>query len=66
MNANELADAIQETEPYYSTDYKLFDRAATMLRQQQAKIEMLEKMNVRLKEVIEKRIDIDNALSRMK
>ena len=34
MNANELADALQETEPYYSTDYKLFDKAATMLRQQ--------------------------------
>ena len=41
MNANELADALQETEPYYSTDYKLFDKAATMLRQQQAKIEAL-------------------------
>jgi len=41
MNANELADALQETEPYYSTDYKLFDQAATMLRQQQAKIEQL-------------------------
>jgi len=41
MNANELADALQETEPYYSTDYKLFDNAATMLRQQQAEIEAL-------------------------
>jgi len=41
MNANELADALQETEPYYSTDYKLFDKAATMLRQQQAEIESL-------------------------
>jgi len=38
MNANELADALQETEPYYSTDYKLFDKAATMLRQQQAEL----------------------------
>jgi len=36
VNANELADALQETEPYYSTDYKLFDKAATMLRQLQA------------------------------
>ena len=36
MNANELADALQETEPYYSTDYKLFDQAASMLRKQQA------------------------------
>ena len=41
MNANELADALQETEPYYSTDYKLFDKAATMLRQQQAEIKAL-------------------------
>jgi hypothetical protein len=41
VNANELADALQETEPYYSTDYKLFDQAATMLRQQQAEIEAL-------------------------
>ena len=41
MNANELADALQETEPYYSTDYKLFDQAATMLRQQQAEIQAL-------------------------
>ena len=41
MNANKLADALQETEPYYSTDYKLFDQAATMLRQQQAEIEAL-------------------------
>ena len=41
MNANELADALQETEPYYSTDYKLFDQAATTLRQQQAEIERL-------------------------
>ena len=43
MNANELADALQETEPYYSTDYKLFDQAAIMLRQQQAEIEALKK-----------------------
>lgn len=34
MNAYELADALQETEPYYSTDYKLFDNAANMIRQQ--------------------------------
>jgi len=43
MNANELADALQETEPYYSTDYKLFDQAATMLRQQQEQIKALRK-----------------------
>jgi hypothetical protein len=44
MNANELADALQETEPYYSTDYKLFDNAATMLRQQQAEIDALKQI----------------------
>lgn len=46
MNANQLADALQETEPYYSTDYKLFDKAATMLRQQAEEIEQL-KLNLR-------------------
>ena len=43
MNAHELADALQETEPYYSTDYKLFDNAANMLRQQADRIAELEK-----------------------
>jgi hypothetical protein len=43
MNAYELADALQETEPYYSTDYKLFDNAANMLRQQADRIAELEK-----------------------
>jgi len=46
MNANELADALQETEPYYSTDYKLFDKAATMLRQQQEKLTKYELRHV--------------------
>jgi len=62
MNANELADALQETEPYYSTDYKLFDKAATMLRQQQAEIEALKNKiksyenlgNMMLDELLEK------------
>ena len=44
MNAYELADALQETEPYYPTDYKLFDNAATMLRQQANRIAELEKL----------------------
>ncbi len=39
MNAYELADKLQETEPYYSTDYKLFDKAAAMLCQQADRIE---------------------------
>jgi hypothetical protein len=39
----ELADELQETEPYYSTDYKLFDKAASMLRQQADRIAELEK-----------------------
>ena len=43
MNAYELADALQETEPYYPTDYKLFDNAATMLRQQADLIRNLQK-----------------------
>ena len=38
MNAYELADTLQETEPYYSTDYKLFDNAAAMLRKQAERI----------------------------
>ena len=46
MNANELADALQETEPYYSTDYKLFNKAATMLRQQQEKLTKYELSHV--------------------
>ena len=59
MNANELADALQETEPYYSTDYKLFDKAATMLRQQQAEIEALKSLNTLMKDAIQKRIEMD-------
>lgn len=43
MNAYELADTLQETEPYYSTDYKLFDNAAAMLRQQADRIKELER-----------------------
>ena len=43
MNAYELADALQETEPYYPTDYKLFDNAANMLRQQADLIRNLQK-----------------------
>ena len=53
MNANELADALQETEPYYSTDYKLFDKAATMLRQQQEEIEALKSKTLTDNEIIE-------------
>lgn len=53
MNANELADALQETEPYYSTDYKLFDNAAAMLRQQQEQINNLEQWQKRQLDVIE-------------
>lgn len=41
MTPYELADALQETEPYYSTDYKLFDKAAFMLRNQQTQIDRL-------------------------
>jgi hypothetical protein len=41
MNAYELADTLQETEAYYSTDYKLFDKAAAMLRKLQAERDKL-------------------------
>ena len=44
MNAYELADKLQETEPYYATDYKLFDKAAAMLRKQADRIAELEKL----------------------
>ncbi len=44
LNGYELADELQETEPYYSTDYKLFDKAAAMLRQQADRIAELEKL----------------------
>ncbi len=47
MNAYELADELQETEPYYSTDYKLFDKSANMLRQQADRIAELEKEKIR-------------------
>ena len=53
MNANGLADALQETEPYYSTDYNLFDQAATTLRQQQAEIEALKAKTLTDEEIYE-------------
>lgn len=63
MNANELADALQETEPYYSTDYKLFDLAATMLRQQQNQIAELEIGLKNVWKVVEnKQAEIDRAV----
>jgi len=43
MTAYELADALQQTEPYYLEDDKLFDNAANMLRQQADRIAELEK-----------------------
>jgi hypothetical protein len=59
MNANELADALQETEPYYSTDYKLFDKAATMLRQQAKELDEAGHMIGVLREYIS---DLENGL----
>ena len=41
MNANELADALKDMESGWFDDLTL-QQAATMLRQQQAEIEMLE------------------------
>ena len=43
MTAYELADALQQTEPYYLEDDKLFDKSAAMLRQQADRIAELEK-----------------------
>jgi|LakMenEpi03Aug12_release.lakeMendotaPanAssembly.Ray.scaffolds.fasta_scaffold383425_2 cell fate (sporulation/competence/biofilm development) regulator YlbF (YheA/YmcA/DUF963 family) len=70
MNANELADALQETEPYYSTDYKLFDKAATMLRQQAKELDeaghMIGVLREQLQEEIQARADaLDDLNSRM-
>ena len=70
MEANELADALQETEPYYSTDYKLFDKAATMLRQQQAELTeaggMIGVLREQLQEEIQARADaLDDLNNRM-
>jgi cell fate (sporulation/competence/biofilm development) regulator YlbF (YheA/YmcA/DUF963 family) len=70
MNANELADALQETEPYYSTDYKLFDKAAAMLRQQAKELDeaghMIGVLREQLQEEIQARADaLDDLNSRM-
>lgn len=54
MTAYELADALQETEPYYSTDYKLFDNAANILRQQADRIAHLEMLVANRNEIIDK------------
>jgi methionine synthase II (cobalamin-independent) len=69
MNANELADALQETEPYYSTDYKLFDKAAAMLRQQAKELDeaghMIGVLREQLQEEIQARADaLDDLNSR--
>ena len=70
MNANELADALQETEPYYSTDYKLFDKAATMLRQQAKELDeaghMIGVLREQLQEEIQARANaLDDLNNRM-
>lgn len=44
MNALELADELEECEPYISTDAYMLKAAATMLRQQQAEIEHLKEL----------------------
>ena len=70
MNANELADALQETEPYYSTDYKLFDKAAAMLRQQAKELDeaghMIGVLREQLQEEIQARANaLDDLNNRM-
>ena len=55
MNANELADELENTYPFVG----VMEVAATMLRQQQAEIEALKELNTMLKDAIEKRIGMD-------
>ena len=55
MNANELADELENTYPFVG----VMEVAATMLRQQQAEIEALNELNTMLKDAIEKRIEMD-------
>jgi len=43
MNANELANELEDCEPYNVMDTHLFKATATMLRQQQAEIEALKR-----------------------
>ena len=57
MNANELADKLQELDSKLHL-IELF-KSATMLRQQQAEIEALNELNTMLKDAIEKRIEMD-------
>jgi len=51
MNANELADMLEDTESYFSQDiddrdYGMICKASTVLRQQQAEIERLTTKNL--------------------
>ena len=61
MNANELADALDDVVANYIqmiADVDFSD-VAIMLRQQQAEIEALNELNTMLKDAIEKRIEMD-------
>jgi len=60
MNANELADYLDNNvEAMIMSEQQHIDKAATMLRQQQAEIEALNELNTMLKDAIEKRIGMD-------
>lgn len=61
MNAYELADEYGT----YAESHDWGKQAQDMLRQQADQIELLEKQVARLKEIIEKSIDMNNALGRM-
>jgi uncharacterized membrane protein YkoI len=54
MNANELADYMDENiDAYYASEQKYLDKAATMLRQQQAEIEALKAKTLTDEEIID-------------
>jgi len=58
MNANELADMLEDAESYFSQDiddrdYGMICKASTVLRQQQAEIEALKQRELTDEEIIE-------------
>jgi hypothetical protein len=66
MNANELADELKEISLIADNHTKIvLGIVETMLRQQQAENDLLKAQVKRLKEIIEKSIDMNNALGKM-
>ena len=68
MNANELADELEELHQADIIDGvadQAMPKAATMLRHLQSENDLLKAQVKRLKEIIEKSIDMNNALGKM-